>query len=152
MVRGKYATTDSEIAIATGMRRYILAEELGTTLPIDHSPANMELLIYNDTDVPVGCGYVGLNDDFDFVIGGIAILPAYRNQKYGTFLVKILIDKALMSHAPCIYLDALKGTEGFFETLGFTISSPNYDKQGTTFTPMQLDPSTMHKCCCHENS
>lgn len=148
MIRGKYATTEQEICIVEGIRRYILSEECNTTLLTTHYPTNMELLIYNDEEIPVGTGYVGINENFDFVIGGVAILPAYRRQKYGTFLMKILIDKALLSNAQVIYLDAFPGTEKFFENLNFTICGDTIQQDGTSLIPMKLSADSIHKCCC----
>ena len=39
----------------------------------------------------------------------VAVLPEFRRKKYGDFIVRLLIDKAMMSGAQMINADVLQG-------------------------------------------
>ena len=70
-----------------------------------------------------------------------------RRKKYGDFIVRLLIDKAMMSGAQMINADVLQEAVPLFETVGFTTSGELYEKDGKQWLPMQLQAGSIHKCC-----
>ena len=77
----------------------------------------------------------------------VAVLPKFRRKKYGDFIVRLLIDKAMMSGAQMINADVLQEAVPLFETVGFTTSGELYEKDGKQWLPMQLQAGSIHKCC-----
>ena len=74
-------------------------------------------------------------------------MPEFRRKKYGDFIVRLLIDKAMMSGAQMINADVLQEAVPLFETVGFTASGALYEKDGKQWLPMQLQAESIHKCC-----
>ncbi|MEI3338635.1 MAG: GNAT family N-acetyltransferase [Eubacterium sp.] len=146
MVFGKFISGKDDLRQVQEIRQKVFAEELGLTM-LGEMPDEfcMHALAY-EGEQPVGMGRIMYDGD-RFTIAGIAVLPEYRGQKYGDFLARLLIDKAMMSNAQEIYLDALSGTESFFGKLGFEVCGAEYDNLGGSWIPMILHTDQIHKCC-----
>ena len=146
MVFGKFISGADDLAEVQAIRQRVFAEELGLSM-LTEMPDEfcMHALVYEE-DKTVGMGRI-LFDGERFTIAGIAVLPEYRGQKYGDFLIRLLIDRAVMSNAQEIYLDALCGTEGFFKGAGFEICGEQYENLGGAWIPMVLHAGQIHKCC-----
>ena len=77
----------------------------------------------------------------------VAVLPEFRRKKYGDFIVRLLIDKAMLSGAQTIEADVLQGAEILFQEVGFAEAGAWYEKEGRQWQPMQLQAGNIHKCC-----
>jgi predicted GNAT family N-acyltransferase len=146
MVFGKFISGVEDLAVVKEIRKQVFEEELG--LEVERAVPDefcMHALAY-DKEKPVGMGRIMFDGD-RFTIAGIAVLPEYRGQLYGDFLIRLLIDKAMMSNAQEIYLEALAGTEDFFAITGFEVCGDTYEKLGGRWTPMVLHTDQIHKCC-----
>ena len=86
-------------------------------------------------------------DGASYQMKEVAVLPEFRRKKYGDFIVRLLIDKAMMSGAQMINADVLQGAVPLFETVGFKASGELYEKDGKQWLPMQLQAESIHKCC-----
>ncbi|MDR2903764.1 MAG: GNAT family N-acetyltransferase [Clostridiales bacterium] len=85
--------------------------------------ASMHLVIYNE-DMPVATGRI-LWDEGVFTIGRVAVLKEARGEKYGDFLMRLLIRKAFECGAQRQVIHAQIAAKGFYEKLGFEqISAP----------------------------
>lgn len=146
MVFGKFISGAGDLYGPLKIREKVFAEELGLSGP-ESLPDEfcMHALAY-EGGKPVGTGRI-LFDGDSFTIAGLAVLPEYRGRKYGDFVLRLLIDKAMMSNAQEIRLDALEGTEKFFEKVGFSCAGRTFGRAGRSWTPMVLYTEQIHKCC-----
>ena len=147
MVFGKFVSGTEEMLQVRKIQREVFEQECGL-LPQDKSESEEFCVcaLAFDGETPVGTGQI-LFDGTQFTISGVAVLKDYRGQKYGDFLVRLLVDKAMMSNAQAVYLDALSGTEDFFRTIGFEVCGESYKKAGGSWSPMILHTDQIHKCC-----
>lgn len=148
MVFGKLISGADDLTPVKEIQKKVFEEELGLSVRTDlPDEFCMHALAYDgDQDIPVGTGRI-LFDGERFTIAGIAVLKEYRGQMYGDFLIRLLLDKAMMSNAGEIHLDALAGTEEFFKTIGFEVCGESYGSCGGNWTPMVLYAARIHKCC-----
>ncbi|MCC8029397.1 MAG: GNAT family N-acetyltransferase [Lachnospiraceae bacterium] len=146
MVFGKFVTEEKDMDIVRSIYEQVFQKELGLDDPETMDDAFCVNALVFVGEEPAGMGRV-LFDGEDFRIRDIAILPAYRGDSYGDFMVRLLVDKVMMSNAQEIRLDALTGTEGFFRTIGFEAEGEVFEKHGGRWQPMILYTGSIHKCC-----
>lgn len=146
MVFGKFISGADDLTPVQEIRKRVFEGELGLPMRADMPDEFCIHALAYDGDVPVGTGRI-LFDGERFTVAGIAVLKEYRGQMYGDFLIRLLIDKAMMSNAVEIYLDALAGTEDFFRITGFEVCGESYEKCDRLWTPMMLHTAKIHKCC-----
>jgi N-acetylglutamate synthase-like GNAT family acetyltransferase len=77
-------------------------------------------VIHDEEYKPLAAGKISLLNG-RYELSNIAVLEPERNKGYGDFLVRLLVNKAFMSGAECIYTTTSTNTVGFFEKLGFKI-------------------------------
>lgn len=146
MVFGKFVTETDDMALVQEIYYKVFREELGVeAADADPDEFCLNALVYAG-EQPAGMGRI-LFDGERFTIAGVAVLPEFRGESYGDFLLRLLIDKAVMSNAREIHLDARKGTEGFFEKTGFQKSGAEFEDRGAVWQPMVLKTDEIHKCC-----
>ncbi|MCD7922878.1 MAG: GNAT family N-acetyltransferase [Clostridiales bacterium] len=150
MVFGKFVTEEKDMDTVRSIYEQVYQKELGLDiLKTTEDEYCINALVFAGED-PAGMGRV-LFDGEDFRIRDVAILPAYRGDSYGDFMVRLLVDKAMMSNAQEIRLDALAGTEEFFRTIGFETEGETFEDHGGRWQPMVLHAGSIHKCCdCQE--
>ena len=78
-------------------------------------------------DAPVATGGIAFDGE-SYRIQEVAVLPEFRRKKYGDFIVRLLIDKAMMSGAQTIEADVLQGAEALFQEVGFTETGIWYER------------------------
>ena len=118
----------------------------------------MHVLAY-DNGVPVAVGRI-CYDGWEFVISKVAVLKEHRHKMYGDFIVRMLIDKAMMSGATEIKLESPQSCAEFFKRIGFEEKNMNaYQNRQNEVPPervncadassaeMVLDIAKIHKCC-----
>ncbi len=106
--------------------KFAVRDEKVVDIALSHSLYS--ICVY-DEDRLIGYGRI-IGDETIFVyIHSIMVDPLYQGQNIGTTIVKKLIDKCLeyrkMNSELRIYLSAVKGSEKFYEKLGF-ISREDY--------------------------
>lgn len=146
MVFGKFVTEEKDRQEVLRIRDAVYAEN-----PVLRNADEMQdafciyALVYAGEE-PAGMGSMYFDGE-NFGIREIAVLSEFRGQQYGDFLVRLLIDKAVMSNAQEIHLDALHGTEAFFAKVGFAKEGSLFEKSSTMWQPMLLHTDQIHKCC-----
>ncbi len=145
MVFGRFVSNPEDLKTVQKIADQVFVEELGLKTGGAMADAFcLHALVY-DGDAPAGMGRMMYDGD-RFTIADVAVLPQYRGQKYGDFMVRLLIDKGMMANAQEIDLDALAGTESFFGTIGFEAQGVPYESLGGTWQPMLLKTDRIHKC------
>ncbi len=69
----------------------------------------------------------------------IAVLPAYREQGYGTALVRALIDDARRAGFDTFLVHAQEHLTDWYEHLGFTAIGPSFEEAGMPHVAMRRD-------------
>lgn len=148
MVFGKLvggSEKNEQMQQVTAIRDAVLVQELQLSIQEEPDAFCMYALVYEgETAVATG----GISYDGESCqMKEVAVLPAFRGKKYGDFIVRLLIDKAMMSGAQMIDADVLQEVVQIFETVGFQAAGELYEKDGKRWFPMQLQTKNVHKCC-----
>lgn len=141
MVQGKFFSGRDDLTEILQIRQEVFGE---TGEEDEKDAVSMHVLAYADGK-PVATGRIQF-DGWEFVIDKVAVREAYRGMKYGDFIVRLLIDRALMTSQSKIKLVCSKKTIDFFGKIGFDISVENIESGGE-WSEMILDPTKIHKCC-----
>ncbi len=121
MVKGRYIEGANNLKCVLDIRKKVFEEEFGINgggeaLPDDNMAVHGVAYDDNDNIVAVGTLYF---DGLKFTIDKIAVLPDYRKQYYGDFILKILIDKAAAVSPTEIYGKCFIESAGFMESVGY---------------------------------
>lgn len=148
MVRGRFYSGQDDLTDILNIRRQVFVEELQISADVedDGRDAYCMHVIALDGETPVAMGRISY-DGFEFEISRVAVLPEYRCKKFGDFIVRMLIDKAMMSQATEVCLDAFEENIPFFETIGFVAKGENGTLGDRKLVRMTLDTGSIHKCC-----
>lgn len=152
MVRGKFYSGQDDLTEILNIRKLVFQEELQIPPEVESDGQDdfcMHVLAF-EGDVPVAIGRISF-DGWDFVISRVAVLAEYRGKKYGDFIVRMLVDKAMMSNAKEVQLDAFEETIGFFESIGFLAEKEAGALGDRKLIHMVLDTDAIHKCCNCKN-
>ncbi len=152
MIYGKFVTEKEDLETVNDIICRVLTQECGLAESGEGESFALSALLYTEEPAaahadgePAAAGRL-LFDGDRFEIVETAVLPACRGQGYGDFLVRLLIDKALMAGAQEIRLDALAGTEGFFEKIGFVPEGEIFARGGGRWQPMVLSAGQICRC------
>ena len=85
------------------IRSRVLKEECGLKIEAEPEAFCMYALAY-EGDTPVATGEITFDGE-SYRIQEVAVLPEFRRKKYGDFIVRLLIDKAMLSGAQTIEAD-----------------------------------------------
>lgn len=85
------------------IRSRVLEEECGLKIEAEPEAFCMYALAY-EGDTPVATGGITFDGE-SYRIQEVAVLPEFRRKKYGDFIVRLLIDKAMLSGAQTIEAD-----------------------------------------------
>lgn len=145
MVFGRFVSEKQDIEQVMNIAYKVFVEELGLEACGVMSDAFCLNAVAYDGEAPAGMGRM-MYDGERFTIADVAVLPQFRHRQYGDFLVRLLVDKGMMSNAQEIHLDALEGTEAFFAGIGFEPVGDIYESLGGRWQPMLLRTDRIHKC------
>ena len=98
------------------------------------------LLLYSEKEVPVGTARLIFDFDGMFRFDGLAVLPEFRKNGYGDFIMHMIFDKAYQSGAHFLMSDDIYHMPDYFEKYGFIIENQR----------LMLDLKkyfNTHKCC-----
>jgi N-acetylglutamate synthase-like GNAT family acetyltransferase len=147
MVRGKYIEGQTEVPEVEAVRRCVFVEEYGfCTEPMEEADAFRIHAVAYDNETVAGVGSISFDGE-RFEISHVAVLPQYRGQQYGDFIVRMLVNKAILANASEIYTCTTKQTCPFFETIGFEKGEEAEERGKMPFYEMCL-PSGKLKTCC----
>ncbi len=148
MVRGRFYSGQDDLSEIKKIRNLVFCQELGMDPRVEDDGQDdfcMHVLAL-DGENPVAVGRISF-DGWEFVISKVAVLPAHRGKLYGDFVVRMLVDKAMMANATQVLLDASEDTVAFFETIGFKAKEDAGMLGDKKLVHMVLNTDEIHKCC-----
>ena len=98
------------------------------------------LLLYNENEIPVGTARLIFDFDGVFKFDGLAVLPKFRKNGYGAFIMHMIFDQAYQRGAPYLISNDIYPMPDYFTKYGFSIDN----------THLSLDLKqyfNTHKCC-----
>lgn len=98
------------------------------------------LLLYNENEIPVGTARLIFDFDGVFKFDGLAVLPEFRKNGYGDFIMHMIFDKAYQSGAHYLVSNDIYHMPDYFKKYGFSIENNH----------LSLDLKqyfNTHKCC-----
>lgn len=121
MIEGKWFPPGTGIAQALQVRRAVL----------EKGPDDADLMAWQAVAYfaghAAGTGRIWWQDGA-FWLGDICVLPEFRKQRLGDFLVRLLLYKAQQHSARRVMLQAPQDMMPFFEKYGFTVEgTPGQD-------------------------
>ena len=149
MVQGKFLSGQDELNVIKEIRRQVFADPECWEDELDGRCMHVVAV---QGDQVVACGRI-FYDGFECEISNVAVLPAYQRQKFGDFVVRMLIDKAVMSGVDEIRLEAPEAVCGFFEKIGFRATTEQTEHENASgCIEMMLKKDQIYKCCgCHDS-
>lgn len=148
MVRGKFYSAQDDLSRIKMIREQVFQREMGIPAEVEEDgqdPFCMHVIAL-DGETPVATGRISY-DGWEFVISKVAVLSEQRGKKYGDFVVRMLVDKAMMSNADKVKVEAFEEAAGFFETIGFERLGEAGELAGRSLVEMELKTDQIHKCC-----
>jgi predicted GNAT family N-acyltransferase len=114
-----WVTQPEELKQCFAVRQSVFVEEQGFQNEFDEIDQIAHHLLFLDNDTPIGTARLFLWQG-DWHIGRVCVLPEYRGQKIGAFLVKECIEKAKeLGQSHTVSISAQVQAESFYEKLGF---------------------------------
>lgn len=120
MISTKWINGDKGLEDAYAIRRKVFIEEQGVSeeLELDGSDALCLHLLVFKKEIPIATGRI-LMEGNKCVLGRVAVLKAYRKQKYGQLVMKMLIRTSYNMGAGMQYVHAQAHASDFYKKLGF---------------------------------
>lgn len=150
MIRGKYFWCGDDLTDAYQIRKTVFVDEKGmleNRIFDSLDEVSVHAVVYNEKDSPVASGRIALDGD-EYRIEKVAVLEEARGQKFGDFLVRMLIDKGYLAGAMTVTTRALPNTIEFFEKIGFVkTGKPFITTEGENVQPMELVKGSLCKDC-----
>lgn len=147
MVQGKFYSGQEDLAVIKEIRKQVFKDSF--MWEDEKERLSMHAVVYAD-DRAVGTGRI-FYDGWECIISHVGVLKAYRGRGLGDFIVRLLIDKAVLSNVEEICLTAGKDTFAFFEKIGFKKESGKHGQEEEAVN-MRLNRKDISRCCdCHEN-
>ncbi|MDF2544027.1 MAG: GCN5-related N-acetyltransferase [Herbinix sp.] len=153
LIQGKLLSYGDDLTEVYHIRKKVFQEEQGITPEEDFDDLDQEsihVIVYEDSNnkKAVATGRIYYNG-VNCKIGRVAVLKEYRGKQYGDFVVRMLINKALTSGVPEVYLNAQLSTVGFYEKIGFQTVGDIYEEVGIPHIKMVLKEENLCKKCSH---
>ena len=120
------------------IRRKVFIEEqhIDEKIEMDDTDAScIHLAAYSDGK-PMATGRVLITNN-EFIIGRVAVLPAYRKKQMGTFIMQILIHACYTMGGEHQIVHAQLAAQSFYEKLGFNAYGDVYDEAGIPHISME---------------
>lgn len=115
-----WVTEESEKQQCFSIRQEVFVKEQGFELEFDEIDDVAYHLLFLDDEKPVATARLFLCD-WEWHIGRVCVLKAYRNKGIGKFLVKECINKAKeLKKSTVIGLSAQTSAQAFYQKLGFS--------------------------------
>lgn len=105
-------------------------------------------LVVEMDEQPVATGRLAIDREGNWKLGSIAVLPDFRGQKIGDFVVRLLVDRALSMPKAPIYVIAQQGAVGFYQSIGFRSEGPVFEHHGRPHQRMVFPEGAQLAGCC----
>lgn len=147
MIIGKWIPEEGDLTEVNRIRAEVFADSPAIAAHGARPDAFcMYALVCTPDGEPAAVG-TALFDGTEYTIAGLGVRKAERGNGYGDFLLRMLLDRALASHARKVFCDAPAGTEGFFTRLGFVPCGEAFAEDGVTWVPLERSCSVPADCC-----
>ena len=149
MYRGKFLISGADINDHLSVRTSI-PEFQGAGLDANDNMA-IFATIYDEEDVPCGCGRMYIGSDSRFTIDLLGVLPAYRNRYVGDLIARMLLYKAQELNAGSVRALVPGDSALFFSRYGFRAVGEKSMLFGREAYLMQVDGDKISlegKCSC----
>ena len=153
MICGRYYLGLDHMEEIAPIRREVFGAEQGWSEDIlfnETDETAIQAVVYKDIDrtIPVGVGRLQKTENGeDYKIGRIAVKKEERGQGYGDFIVRMLVDKALMMGADRVLVGAQPHAVEFYRKIGFRPVGESYEEAGILHTIMEIKQNTICKAC-----
>lgn len=148
MIEGKYLSEKDDLSQVYALREAVFQKELGFRAELerdDYDRLATHAIAFEEGK-PAATGRI-LYDGEIYRISRVAVGKEYRKKGYGDFIVRMLINKALLSGAQEIYTSTLLPGQKMFEAIGFEVCGEPYENGGLIYLPMWLRRENLHQCC-----
>lgn len=122
---------NEDLSDAHAIRRKVFIEEQGIdeSLEIDGTDTACMHLVAYEEGTPAATGRILITRD-DFIIGRVAVLPAYRHRHFGTLVMQVLINACFTMGGERQVVHAQLTAKPFYERLGFAAYGEEYMEAG----------------------
>lgn len=157
MICGRYYLGLERMEEIAPIRRKVFGTELGFPEDILFDEADetaIHALAYKDINrtIPVASGRLYKTEEGDYKIGRIAVIKEERKQGFGDFIVRMLVDKALMMGADRVIVGSQPHAVQFYEKIGFQRTGETYVEAGVEHTLLEIRQNTICKACQNHTS
>ena len=149
MIEGRYLSGSDDLSQIYELRQEVFRREQGLAEEqvLDGRDEMAVHAIASQGQETVAAGRI-LFDGERYTISHVAVQKELRRQGYGDFVVRLLINRALLAGAPEIYADVpLPGGQALLEKIGFVPCQAPQESGGQCRLSMCLKKESLHKCC-----
>ncbi|WP_336133538.1 GNAT family N-acetyltransferase [Natronomonas amylolytica] len=131
--------TDEELADALAVRREVFIEEQGVPedLEIDGNDEEAIGFVAYDGDEPVGAARLRAYDDSTAKVERVAVVERERGTGLGREIMAVVEDTARSEGYERVILHAQAPVIGFYERLGYEITSEEFEEAGIPHREMR---------------
>ena len=145
MIRGVYLNTmNDDLSKCMKIYQDVFEEDMNENVETwknsNSEDMAIYLLLYNENEIPVGTARLIFDFDGVFKFDGLAVLPEFRKNGYGDFIMHMIFDKAYQSGAHYLVSNDIYHMPDYFKKYGFSIENNH----------LSLDLKqyfNTHKCC-----
>lgn len=158
MICGKYYLGLDHMEEVAPIWEEVFVTELGFPKEVvfdDMDETAVHAVVYKDSDrtIPIAAGRLyKTGEEEDYKIGRIAVKKEERRQGFGDFLVRMLVDKALMMGADRVIISSQPHAVKFYETIGFRPTGETHIEAGVEHTIMEIRQSSICRACQNHTS
>jgi len=158
MICGKYYLGLDHMEEVAPIWEEVFVTELGISKDIvfdDMDETAVHAVVYKDSDrtMPIAAGRLcKAGEEEDYKIGRIAVRKEERGQGFGDFLVRMLVDKALMIGADRVIVASQPHAVKFYEKIGFQPTGEIHKEAGIEHTVMEIRQNSICKACQNHTS
>ena len=128
MIRGVYLNTmNDDLSKCMKIYQDVFEEDMNENVETwknsNSEDMAIYLLLYNENEIPVGTARLIFDFDGVFKFDGLAVLPEFRKNGYGDFIMHMIFDKAYQSGAHYLVSNDIYHMPDYFKKYGFSIEN-----------------------------
>lgn len=132
---------------AHAIRRAVFIAEQGIAeaVEMDGSDGECIHLVAYDEGVPAATGRIWVTRE-EFIIGRVAVMPAYRGRHLGVLVMQVLIHACYRIGGEKQIVHVQLSAKSFYERLGFTVCGDGYEEAGIPHITMEHEGDSETLC------
>lgn len=148
MIKGQYLSYGDDLTKVHEIRKAVFTEEYGIPedVELDDDDIMAMHVILDYENEKVGTGRMKYDGE-TFILDKMAVLKEHRNNGYGEFIVRMLLDKVFLANGKEIFTDATKDTVEFFKKIGFVEIGDEYERDKLIYVPMKVQKGSVKTKC-----